>query len=344
MTTTLSIVLGLLLLAIFLLIRQRRQLTLLRHQKQQYQRREKRLRTVLDNVPDLIYVKDRSGRYLECNRAFATFVGQSVAQVCRSEGPLVRDGAELEALDSQVLSTRYIQHCEQWASHYGGQPALLSSQKLLIHGSGNGNDTVLSISRDITRQKHDEALLRLQSNILDQVLRGEAQDIVLHSIVQQIEQIVPDMRCSILLLDRERRHLLCGAAPSLPDFYNQAIEGLAIGEGVGSCGHAAATGELTIVSDIKAHPYWSAFCELADKAGLAACWSQPIFGSVGEVVGTFALYYPHTLEPDSTHIELIRTAAQLTGLALERQQSEAMLAEALPGGGAEPEYGTDYRC
>lgn len=325
MLTTIVVLTSLLLLALFVIVRLSRQLARMRKQRQRQRRRLKRLRALLDNVPDLIYVRDASGRYLECNRAFATFAGLTVEQICSGSPPPLRSASLMDTQDSQVLSSRYQQHTEQWLSHYDGRPVLLESQKIPIHGSEGEADTVLSISRDITRQKHDEMLLRLQTNVLDQVLRGEAQDIVLHAIVQQIEELVPDLTCSILLLDRDRRHLQVGASPGLPGWYNEAIDGLEIGEEVGSCGHAAATGELTIVSSIQTHPYWQNFRQLAQQAGVAACWSQPIFGNHGEVVGTFAIYYPAPWEPDSVHLDLIRTAAQLTGLALERQQSEAML-------------------
>lgn len=324
--TTMVMVLGLLVLLLLgVIYRQQRQLKHLRGQKQQFRRRLNRLRALLDNVPDLIYVKDASGQYLECNRAFAGFVGQSVEQIRKSRHPVIQDGSELEAVDGQVLTTRYLQRTEHWATQYDGRKVLLESQKIPIPGTGDSSDAVLSISRDITRQKHDELLQRLQTRVLDQVVRGEAQDIVLHSIVQQIESLVPDMICSVLLLDRERRHLQVAAVQGLPAFYNEAISGLEIGVGVGSCGHAAATGELTIVSNIRTHPYWAQFRDLAARADLQACWSQPIFGANDEVVGTLAIYYRVSREPDALHLDLIRTAAQLIGLALERQQSEAML-------------------
>ena len=42
-----------------------------------------------------------------------------------------------------------------------------------------------------------------------------------------------------LLLEPGSDRLRHGAAPSLPDFYNEAIDGLVIGPEVGSCGAAA---------------------------------------------------------------------------------------------------------
>ena len=325
METIIVVLVALLVAAMICRYIQRQQMKRLQESKLHMERRQQRLRALLDNVPDLIYVKDAQGRYLDCNRAFTSFVGYSRDEVLRSTGSYIRKGSQLEAQDLRVLTSGVANRQENWVSHFDGRPVLLESQIIPIHGTQGDGDTVLSISRDITRRKHEELLLRLQTNILDLVVRGEPLDIVLHSIVQQIESEVPDLVCSVLLLDREREHLICGAAPSLPQFYNDAVEGLLIGEQVGSCGHAAATGELTIVADIQSHPYWQPYRELAKRAGVAACWSQPIHGNQGEVIGTFGIYYPEPREPDTMHLNLIRAAAQLTGLALERQQSEAML-------------------
>src|SRR3954464_14896786 len=102
---------------------------------------------------------------------------------------------------------------------------------------------------------------------------------MLDSLVRLIEHQSPRMRCSILLLDTDGKTLRHGAAPSLPKYYCDAIDGLIIGEGVGSCGTAAFTRTLTVVADISTHPHWAAFKELALPCGLHACWSTPILAS-----------------------------------------------------------------
>ena len=54
-----------------------------------------------------------------------------------------------------------------------------------------------------------------------------------------IEKLSPEVIVSVLSADKGGRHLGHGAAPSLPDFYNRAIDGIATGEGVSSCGTPA---------------------------------------------------------------------------------------------------------
>ena len=146
---------------------------------------------------------------------------------------------------------------------------------------------------------------------------------ILEAIVKGVQELNPNMICSILLLDSEGKRLAKGVAPSLPDFYNAALEGVEIGLGVGSCGTAAFTGERVVVEDITTHPYWSSYKDLAGRAGLGACWSQPILSSLGKVMGTFAIYHHEAHTPSLADIELIEQSARLASLAIERKASES---------------------
>ena len=180
-------------------------------------------------------------------------------------------------------------------------------------------------AQDITETKQIEVYERFRSRTLGLLAANESLSFVLKNIVLGVEQMRPPMLCSILLLDNDGRRLANGVAPSLPDAYNAALEGVEVGIGVGSCGMAAFTGERVVVSDIATHPYWTAYRDIAASAGLGACWSQPIRGSRGQVLGTFAIYHrsPHT--PAQADILLIEQTANLTSIAIERQQALSKL-------------------
>jgi PAS domain S-box-containing protein len=146
---------------------------------------------------------------------------------------------------------------------------------------------------------------------------------VLDAIVRVVEAEDPSILCSILLLDETGRRLAPGAAPSLPDFYNEAIYGLEIGPDVGSCGTAIHTGRRVVVEDIQTDPLWAPYRELAGQAGLAACWSEPIRLASGEVVGSFAIYHRKISAPSSDDIAFIEAAAELGALAIDRERVNA---------------------
>lgn len=148
---------------------------------------------------------------------------------------------------------------------------------------------------------------------------------ILTSIVSGIETTHKDMICSILLLDSTGKHLTIGAAVSLPEFYNDAIEGLPIGETIGSCGSAAYTGKRVIAEDIATHPYWQPFTQLARRANLGSCWSEPIIGASGRVLGTFAIYHRDRRAPSPGDINLVEQTAYLASISIERDNANKLI-------------------
>ena len=155
---------------------------------------------------------------------------------------------------------------------------------------------------------------------------GNPLPVVLDAIVLSVEAEAPGILCSILLVDPSRQRLTLGAGPSLPDDYNAAIEGVAIGPGVGSCGTAAFFNRRVIVEDIQVHPLWKDFKQLAAAADLRACWSEPIRGSDGQVFGTFGIYHREVSAPSDEDIAFIEAAAELAAIAIARQQAHDELA------------------
>ena len=132
-------------------------------------------------------------------------------------------------------------------------------------------------------------LLDSRNRILELIAMGTGLKTVLHKLVKTVEAYAPEVRGSIFLVDPRRKRLRLGAAPSLPDYFNQAVDRTPIQMGFGCCGTAAFTGERTIAEKIAIHPYWVSVRDLAAKAELEACWSEPIYSSDRKVLGTFAL-------------------------------------------------------
>ncbi|MGW5332525.1 SpoIIE family protein phosphatase [Streptomyces bauhiniae] len=187
-----------------------------------------------------------------------------------------------------------------------------------------GNVTgVRVIGVETTQVRQAQRLTAEQAALLEQIARQAPLADVLHGMARVIEDLAPEeVLVSVLLADADGRHLRHGAAPSLPDFYNQAIDGIAAGDGVGSCGTAAHRRQSVIVSDIATHAYWDDFRELAEKAGLASCWSTPVLARDGALLGTFAMYHRTPRSPQDNDLALARIFAGTAALAIERHQAE----------------------
>ncbi|MFE3687260.1 SpoIIE family protein phosphatase [Streptomyces sp. NPDC059095] len=179
------------------------------------------------------------------------------------------------------------------------------------------------IGVETTQVEHAQRLTAEHRVLLEQIARQAPLPEVLDGMARAIEELAPEeVLVSVLLADADGRHLRHGAAPSLPAFYNQAIDGIATGEGVGSCGTAAYRRQPVIVTDITADPFWDDFRDLAEKAGVAACWSTPILARDGSLLGTFAMYHRTPRSPQEADLALARVFADTAALGIERHQAE----------------------
>jgi diguanylate cyclase (GGDEF)-like protein/PAS domain S-box-containing protein len=156
------------------------------------------------------------------------------------------------------------------------------------------------------------------SHIMELIANNHPIENIFDELVHSIEIQNQETLCSILLLESDGKRLKVASAKSLPDFYNQAIDGVEIGLNVGSCGTAAFTGQRQIAEDIQTHPNWTNYRKLAENANLRACWSEPIKDAAGKVLGTFAIYHHQPATPSDKDLRMITQNASLASIAIER--------------------------
>ncbi len=163
------------------------------------------------------------------------------------------------------------------------------------------------------------SLIDLLSDVLERIAYGERADTVADLLCRRAEMFAPDAICSVLLVDAEGK-LKPLAAPSLPDAYSQALDGVAIGPVVGSCGTAAFLGEPVEVTDIEHDPLWAHFKALALPLGLRACWSTPIKARDGRVVGTFAFYFREPRGASDHERQIVARCTHLCAVLIENHE------------------------
>ncbi|PHV14876.1 histidine kinase [Janthinobacterium sp. BJB303] len=207
--------------------------------------------------------------------------------------------------------------------HRDGHP--IECEIRLMRLSVPGRQLVHARIIDLTERNLAEAMRSGQSALLEMVAKGAPLIPTLNQLLLLIEGQSRGVYCSIMLLDDDGMHMHSAAGPSLPAEYMALLEGVEIGPGVGSCGTAMFRREQVIVSDIMQDPLWAPYRELAAPFGLRACWSRPIFGQEGKVLGSFAMYYREVRSPDAHEQGLIDTATDLAGIAIGRMRHEREL-------------------
>ncbi|MCY1197854.1 Sensor histidine kinase RcsC [compost metagenome] len=173
-----------------------------------------------------------------------------------------------------------------------------------------------------------DTLARLEDEriMLERIAAGVPLAQVLEHVLHAIEaQSSVELRTSIALVDEAGICLLHGAAPSLPEAYNAAVDRAPIGPSVASWGAAAYSGCPVYVEDIASSPGWTHWRDLALANGLRACWSTPIKAPDGRLLGVFSNYYGTVRSPSAHDIDAIALVTRSAALAIERHLTESAL-------------------
>jgi PAS domain S-box-containing protein len=291
------------------------------------------LGAIVASSDDAIVGKDLDGIIRSWNPGAERLFGYTAEEVLgrsiRIIIPADHQHEEDEVL-RRIRSGQRVDHFETVRQRKDGSLVSISLSVSPVHGQDGTIIGASKIARDITSQKWTQAQLTGERKALELLMHGAPLPAVLHAITEAFDSLGEGLRSSILLLDRDGVHLRHGVAPSLPENYNAAIDGLEIGAVAGSCGTAAFRRETVIVSDIARDPLWAVVPEIRDLAlecGLRACWSTPILSLNGRVLGTLAIYLPTSRSPSQAQLDFTAHMAFTAATIIERKQADELRAQ-----------------
>jgi len=312
-----------------------RKKTELSHSKAELSRGNEILHSILSDMGDAVIVADKDENFVVFNPAaermfgvratdakshewsqrFSLFLPDKVTPFPPHELPLTRSICG-EEVDNVEMFVRHKKAPYGIWTRITGRP-LRDSNGELLGG--------VIVCRDITEIKEEEFFRAGQSRVLEMIAADAPLADVLTNLVLLMEGQAEGLRCSILLLNRDGKHVRHGAAPNLPEAYVKAVNGAAIGPRNGSCGTAMYARKPVVVTDVTTDPLWSDYRELANICGLRACWSTPILSPQGEVLGSFAMYRQETRGPRPEETRLTEIATHIAGIAIDRQRQQEIL-------------------
>jgi diguanylate cyclase (GGDEF)-like protein/PAS domain S-box-containing protein len=285
------------------------------------------LQTLIDWIPDNLWVKDTESRFIVANKATATQIGRE-----RPEDLIGRTDFEFHApelaqqffsIEQQIIqSGRPSVDMEESVFDAFGAKRWISTTKAPLRDHRNVVFGLVGISRDITRRKQADVLRDGQARILEMIAMSAPLADVLDHLVRLVESQLPGTFGSVLLLDKDARRLQRVAAPSLAQAYTRAVDGIHIGPNAGLSRAPANRPEDVTVEDIMRDPLWGRHRELAVAHGYRSFSPTPILSHQDEVIGVFASYSTSASEQTAAEKHLIDAATRIAGIAIERKQAE----------------------
>lgn len=283
-------------------------------------------KTMIDQFPECLMLKDRRGRFVFANASALTSLG--CERIEDLFGKTEFDMCDYEVaeqrfqIEQEVMSLGVSREQEEMMLRGDGREVCLLTTRTPLRDDQGAVVGIIVMARDISERKRQQNLQHSHAAVLEMVARGRPLKTILETLCHMVQQQLHGVHASVLLLEEEGNCLRHGASPSLPQTYTQLIDGVEIGPRVGSCGTAAWRRSSVVVRDIEIDPLWANFRDIASVFGLRSCWSTPILGTSRQVLGTFALYSHEVREPTERELELTNMATDLAGIAIERALNE----------------------
>ena len=275
------------------------------------------LQSLIDVVPDNLWVKDAESRFVVANLATALRLGRASPQELIGKSDLELcpwETAQKYLADERevVEAGRPMIDGEEYVLTPDGGKVWIATTKAPLRNERGEVVGVIGVSRDITRRRLADALREGQAGILEMIVGGAPAESVLEELVHLVESQSNGIVVAIVPLDDEAGKLR-RSVTSLADIETCRDQLLA-----GPLSETIRRGDLVIVSDIASDPAWAEPREPIGALGLRACWSTPVTSQGGEPLAVLATFARAAREPNETEIKLAHVAAQLAALAIER--------------------------
>jgi diguanylate cyclase (GGDEF)-like protein/PAS domain S-box-containing protein len=292
--------------------------------------REMLLDELTEHSASLLWMSDGEGRIIYRSNAWRNLSGATPARSLQEWGerlhPADRDPARRFFEQARLGGERY-EYEYRLIGADGSLRWLLDTGSARYDGDGRFTGFIGS-TIDITTRKRSEAQLAVQAA----VLRSLSFDIPLDRLLDDLARFVDAQLlggcCEVMLADAEHGILRRGAGPNLPESFCRLLDCLPIGEGYGSSGTAAARRMVVVTDDVRSDPLWQPYqAQIADLDWLRACWSMPFSDSNYELLGVISIYCDQPRAPYPDEQELMRTAASLAAVVVQRSREAQRLRE-----------------
>jgi len=293
------------------------------HDTVQLQKEKNLSDSIINSMPGIFYLFDHTGKFLRWNKRLETVSGYSREEIAMMSPLDFFEGEEKIYIRERIqkVFTEGISDADAnlFTKDNHKIPHYFTGQ--LIHF--DNKPCLIGMGIDVSERKKAEQLIALEKKVLE-INSGKdaSMNETFDCLLSGIEQIFPDMICSVLMLDDDGVSIRPFSSPGLPVEYSNAINGVKIGPNVGSCGTAMYLKDRIIVDDIETNFLWKDFKDLALSFNLRACWSLPIITSKGEVLASFATYYRFPKEPSNEELIFVERAADLIKIIIENKKAD----------------------
>ncbi|MEW5959512.1 MAG: PAS domain-containing protein, partial [Chloroflexota bacterium] len=299
------------------------------------------LRTLIDTIPDAIYVKDTESRFLAANNAVARLMGTTPDQLIgRRDHDFYPPNlaAEYYADEQAIIASgQPLINKEEPALDHAGKVAWILTTKVPFLDNQGRIKGIVGVGHDITQRREMEQTLRQAHDRLEERVEQRTAELkqaneqlaalykvgqiitaplqlnaVLEAIARNTAELLRADTGVILLLDEAGKTLTIQGAYGLSQ---QLIQNTRDSVGESIAGRVVQTSRPIIANDLPNHPFF--YNPAAANEGLLACASAPLVAG-GRIIGTLDVHSKTDRQAfNEDHIHILSMLANQAAIAIE---------------------------
>jgi PAS domain S-box-containing protein len=285
------------------------------------------LRTLIDNIPDSVYVKDLAGRKVIANLAEVHFAGlQSEAEVLGKDDFAFhpKELAEKFFADDQVVlqTGQPVVNREEYVLSQQGQKTWLLTTKIPFRDENGQIIGLIGLGRNITERKRAEKERDVISEVIQSVNLASNLDELLKQVHQSLKKVFYAENCCVALFDKQTGLF---EAPLFVDLFEANPFPMALSKNCTA--KVFSSGQPLLMNE-------AIFAELLDRGEVEligrpapSFLAVPLITPV-ETIGVIAVqHYENDNVYNQGDVEFLSAVAAQLALAIERKRAEEALIE-----------------
>jgi PAS domain S-box-containing protein len=309
----------------------------LKRVQQSLRESETRLQAFCENSPNLIFLKDRQGRYVYVNKEFTRAFCISEEQIKGKRDDEIfsaEQAAAFQANDRQVLEAGVPMEFEEMSIQKDGQHTSIV-QKFPLFNTEQETYAIGGIATDISERKRSEKdLLALRDELAAELtamtrLHEFSTHLLAMSEFQPRLEEVLDATIALQNADLGNIQLYSPATKALeivaqrgfkPDFLEYFEN---VYDNGTACGRAMELRKRVIIEDVELDSAYAPHRHIAASAGFRAVQSTPLFSGSGEFLGILSTHFRRPHRPSLRDLRFTDLYARHAAEIIERRRLEA---------------------
>jgi len=279
---------------------------------------EQRYRTLLDFLPDPIFVLDQRTRVTYLNPAFLSVFGWTLEELKGRRIPFIPEERKQETRQGtdQLFKEKVIRRFETQRLTKDGRLLDIKLNAALFYETGHEPAGQVVILRDISRQKRLDQINQTLFRISKSLHRFRTLDDRLAYITQQIRELLDVEGASVILLDEEKNEFFFRVSDFGDEKTTRLWREVRFPADKGVAGKVHKSGKPIIVADTSKSDMF--FSQVDERTGFHTHNMLDVpLQSHDRVIGVLCAVNKKNGAFDQTDIELLGTIAGMVALPLE---------------------------